>query len=312
MIKGILNQSLLRTKAIWVVVLLLLLSQQLMAQNPFDLTPRLPEPTTERAKEPPARTPVATEAPQNPFDLIKPEKAPKGMIKLPGVKASESTPKKAKERNEAGFRLGLVLFILSMLAFLLTILRNVVNKSISGFLNVNLMNQLFREQEIRGVFPFLFLYSMFLINLGIFIFLSLEEYGIQLSNNQFTALSYCVGGVFGIFIGKHLLLGFVAYVFPINKEISRHNFAIIIFGIIIGLVLVPSNLLLTFGPENLSKQFIYITSFIIGLLYVYRYFRSLSFSGRFLVFHKFHFLLYICTIEIIPALIILKLILDKF
>ena len=45
-----------------------------------------------------------------------------------------------------------------------------------------------------------------------------------------------------------------------------------------------------------------------GLTYIFRSLRGLFVAGRFLAFHKFHFLLYICTVEIAPVLILIKLI----
>lgn len=283
-------------------LILISLNIQAQAGNPFDISPRLKDTFAGEAAA------VQQDSPQqvkkvNPFDIIA---APdeNGLKRQPRAVTSQPAPSK---NNSAVFRFVLVVFILSMLAFLLTILRTIAAKSFSAFLNSNMLNQLYREQEGRGISPFLLLYAMFLINLGIFLFLTAGAFNIDLSANQFFALLLCLLASFGLFVGKHILLGLVSFIFPVQKEISRYHFLIIIYGIVIGFLLVPFNLLLAFGPQGWLRMTVYTALIVIGLIYVYRYIRGMAIASKFLVFHKFHFLLYICTIEITPVIIILKL-----
>ncbi|MEL7122858.1 MAG: DUF4271 domain-containing protein [Bacteroidota bacterium] len=273
--------------------------------SPFDLLPRLPEPVIEAID-----TVQETPSDINPFDIIADESliTQKRKTNQP-VRTVPLTEEEIQDKSYR-FRFGLVVFILFCLSILLTILRSVISKSIRAFLNSNLFNQLYREQQGRGILAYLLLYAMYIILFGIFIFLCLEHYQIDVAQNQFLELMYCIGGVFAVFVGKHLLLSIVGNVFPIEKEMSKYHFIIIIFGIIIGILLAPINLLLAFGPENFAETLIYATFIAILLIYLFRYSRSIPLASKQLVFHKFHFLLYICTIEIAPAVILLKLILS--
>ncbi len=275
-----------------------------MAQNtnPFEINSRLEEEDTLSLDVPQLEN--TSPSSSNPFDITStPSK--------PGLNSRQVkpkvTPKSSSKNSSAVFKFVLVIIILTILAFLLTILRSVAAKSFNAFLNSNMLNQLYREQEGRGISPFVLLYLMFLINLGIFLFLSLEVFGYSFSNNKILALLISLACSFGLFIGKHFLLSLVGFIFPVKKEISRYHFLIIIFGIIIGFLLVPFNLLLAFGPESTLEKIVYGFLFSVGLIYVYRYFKAMAIASKFLVFHKFHFLLYICTIEIAPVIIILKI-----
>jgi hypothetical protein len=271
--------------------------------NPFEILPRLGEPEQQPIRPADPASVVAKSS--NPFDIVSDPATVKNNNTKTVFPPAE-TPVLPKADSSL-FRFLLVVFILSMVAFLLTILRSVAVKSFNAFLNNNMLNQLYREQEGRGVSPFLLLYVMFLMNLGIFLYFCLDVFGIRLVGQLVGSFFLCLAAGFGLFVGKHFLLAIVSFIFPVKKEISRYHFLMIIYGIVIGFLMVPFNLFLAFGPETALRNAIFLLLALIGLAYVYRYVRAMAIASKFLVFHKFHFLLYICTIEITPAIIILKI-----
>ncbi len=275
--------------------------------NPFELEPRLQaEPSRDRSAAADADT-ALEEASRNPFELIRePGVAPvRPALPFAADSAAPATPAERYRR----VKLFVILGILVLLAFLATVLRSLVRKSFMAFSNENLMNQLYREQEGRGILPFWLLYGpLFFINAGVFIFFLLRYYEIPFfADRPITELGLCIAGVAAFFFFKHLLLRFLAFVFPIEKEIARYQFTIIIFGIVIGLVLVPANIFLAYADPEVIRLVIWSSLGLIGLIYFFRYLRSLLIANKFLLFHKFHFLLYICTVEIAPVLFLLKL-----
>jgi hypothetical protein len=50
---------------------------------------------------------------------------------------------------------------------------------------------------------------------------------------------------------------------------------------------------------------------LLGLIYLFRSLRGLFVGARFLAFHKLHFLLYLCAVEIAPVAIAIKWILTN-
>jgi hypothetical protein len=124
-------------------------------------------------------------------------------------------------------------------------------------------------------------------------------------------LGICVAGVLIAFSLKHLVLWLIGLIFPVNREVSRYNFIMLIFGSSLGLLLGPINILLAYGPQNLHEVLIWGTISTIGLVYAFRSVRSLWLAGRIFASHQFHFLLYICTVEIAPVLTVVKLVLNQ-
>lgn len=286
-------------------MLLLVLSPAIsQSANPFEILPRLSKNAQERmpaAEADTAAEPLST----NPFDIIRQPSTANNNNKVT-ISPPLARPELPAEDSSV-FRFVIVVFILSMLAFLLTILRSIAVKTFSAFINNNMLNQLFRDQEGRGISPFILLYVMFLINLGILLFFAMDAYNVRPFSNQIGLFLFCLALSFGLFLGKHLLLSMIGFIFPVKKEISRYHFLIIIYGIVIGFILVPFNLFFAFGPELALRKVMFVLSIMIGSVYAYRYIRGMAIASKFLVFHKFHFLLYICTIEIMPVIIMLKI-----
>lgn len=206
---------------------------------------------------------------------------------------------------------GLTTFILLTLAFFMTLLRGAIGKIFIAFANENAFNQVFREREGRGVGVYVVLYIAFLINLGIFLFYLLHHLQVDFGMGHLAQLGICVGGVLLGFGLKHLVLGLISMIFPVAREVSRYNFTILVFGSALGLVLGPVDVLLAYGSPEMHKIFIWGTIMVIGLVYAFRAVRSLWLAGRIFASHLFHFLLYICTVEIAPVLTVVKLILNQ-
>jgi hypothetical protein len=121
----------------------------------------------------------------------------------------------------------------------------------------------------------------------------------------------CIGALAGFFLFKHLLLQIVGFVFPVKKEISAYNFTIIIFNIVLGFVIVPAIFFTAYAPAAIREYVIFGTAGVIALTYLFRGLRGLFIANRFLAWHKFHFLLYLCAVEIAPLLIVVKLLFNQ-
>jgi len=106
-----------------------------------------------------------------------------------------------------------------------------------------------------------------------------------------------------------LIISVLGYIFPIEKVSSLYNFTLIVFAINLGLFLLPFNLLIAFGPDSLKPGIFYLSAVLIGLVIAFRSLRALFQSSRLVFENKFHFFLYLCTIEIAPVVVLLKLVL---
>ena len=277
--------------------------------NPFELSPRLAQPVLEDS--------TAFTDTGNPFDLIapsskeevvaiaKPEKA------TPSKEPARKVPPSGNALSEFNsFYLITNIGSLLLLTILVTLFRSQLGRAYRAFLNDNLLTQLQRDREVGGGFPYYIFYGFFMLNAGLFLFLLSRHYGFEVHPNRWVSLLFCTLCVFTLFLAKHIVLGLLASIFPVAKEARLYSFTIIIFHIMLGLLLVVANLLLSYSNESLVQIILYGTFGLMGLLYLFLAIRGLFIANRFILFHKFHILLYICTVEIAPVIVLAKLIIS--
>jgi hypothetical protein len=51
---------------------------------------------------------------------------------------------------------------------------------------------------------------------------------------------------------------------------------------------------------------------LVSIFYIYRSLRALNIGSKFLVSDQFHFLLYLCTVEVAPVVLLAKLAIMQF
>ncbi len=255
----------------------------------------------------------STNIAENPFNIIRvPSKELNAKINSP--KITEPSEEQVQEKDsilkDSGFMFWVLLGILLVFTSIFGAARGKLSQISSSFLNENFLRQTHRSNQGSFSFLYIFLYILALINIAIFAYLLGKFFNWE-RPNSILLLAKIVGIVSLIFIGKHVLLSLVGYIFPVHKELSLYNFTIMIFGIILGLFLFPINIVIAYAPMAVGKGVVYLSLGAIIAIYVFRMIRGLSIGSKYLVLHKFHFFIYLCTVEILPVIVLLK-ILDNY
>lgn len=241
----------------------------------------------------------------NPFDI-----SSSGVPQqLQSVPKPDPVAKADKKMPSNAFVFGIILGMLVLLSIAVSLNRFILRNLYQAFLNDASFRQALKDRVSFGWAPFIMLYILFLVNAGIFVYLLTTHSGMStIKVSRLVWLEYCVLGVSAIFLLKLAVMSYIGFVFPVAKESSSYRFLMIIFGIILGLFLVPVNIFLAFSQEATGDWLIILSLILIAALYIFRSFRSLVIATRFLTFHKLHFLLYLCTVEVAPLIILTKLI----
>lgn len=282
------------------LVALLVAGGWLNAQsNPFELKPRLPKEAVEQAA-----------ASGNPFDIVVPPagEAPVVSPAAPGQpSASADVPHRSPdEARYSRFLFTVVILLFLLLVILVTLFRAIPGRVYRAFLNDNLLSQLHREQGSIVSPPYFLFYLFFFFNAGFFLYLLAWHYQVPVVGRHWLSFLLLTGGLAVLFAGKHLLMKVLEAVLPVKKELRLYSFTIIIFSIALGILLIPFNLLIAYGPAEAVPGVITLALVAIALVMGFRFVRGIFIGARALAANLFHFLLYICTVEIAPALIIAK------
>jgi hypothetical protein len=217
-------------------------------------------------------------------------------------------PVVAEENEGSSFPFWLILFSCALLAIVISLNRSILGDIRRSILNDNTMRLLQRQEDGGTSFILIILYLSFFINAALFVMMSLKLYGVS----SLPSFLYIILGIFSVYIIRHISLYIIGKGFPVEKESSQFNFAIVLYNILIGIILIPINLLLGYGPESLNKPMIIFGIVLIIIIYGLRQLRGLFISYRFVNYYKFHFFLYLCTCEIAPLFILVKILTKQF
>ncbi len=275
------------------------------ARNPFDIEARLPHSLRVVPSSP------AFDALENPFNIV-PHRRPE--VGLSSVEAVTVLPAAESFSHYSAWGpplterqiFWLLVLLLTFLAFVAASKRDVVFKAWRAFLSDNALNVALREASGgAGSRPYYLLYASFLLNAGVFLFLLARHFAPEVYN-RLSFFLICLSLTPILFIGKHLILSFLGRIFPIRAEMHRYSFLIVLFNCVLGLFLLPFNFLLA-QQRPYSGFLVFWLVALAVIFYLYRYLRAGAIAVKFLRQHLFHFLLYLCSVEIAPILVFLKL-----
>ncbi len=203
--------------------------------------------------------------------------------------------------------LWLVVFSLSLLAFLLFKKKDHIYTLIRSIFNDNYMRLIAYEESSGLSLVYLMGYLLFVVNFSLFIFLVYNKLiSVELSIGFYWFFIICCV----YFIGKHIILSLFSLLFEFHKEAQVYGFTISTVNNMLALFFLCINIILLFGPEVWIKPLglFGIFIFIIGLFS--RYYKGLGIGRKYLNANFFHFFLYFCAFEFSPWLIIYSFLRD--
>jgi len=276
------------------------------SSNPFDVSHTPLTGTTSKAVEkaftPP---PVKKEDP-----VITKSNEASATTELANTKKTTPNIRIAQKRKFLERNLPFLLLFISLLilAFVVGFTKKTITNVIRSTYNENFMKLTNKQSNNGKSTAFLLLYTLFFINLALLIFLFVKDRTEMHSGLLFLYIFMAL--VFAYLI-RHIFLFIMGVVFKdIKKETSQYSFTIEVFNICAGLALLPLNFFISFGSENLAQFCLYLALAIFGLIFVIRTVRAILLSSRYLVRNKFHYFLYLCTCEIGPVFVLIKVLTD--
>ncbi|MFN0189124.1 MAG: DUF4271 domain-containing protein [Bacteroidia bacterium] len=179
----------------------------------------------------------------------------------------------------------------------------------TSYYNLTTTNQIVRDESVLLQRASLILSIISYMLMGLFlyqisIFLDWDMGVLQGGLIRFVFLSLCVAVAYSV---KMILLRFLSTVFDLEKPVALYIFNVFLMIMMIGLLLLPINILLAYGPFQYRSWILLIALGIIALLFAYRLVRAIGIWIGIPGFSLFYLFLYLCAFEIAPLLIIWKM-----
>jgi hypothetical protein len=203
------------------------------------------------------------------------------------------------------YLLGITILLLAMSKVFYT---RYFNNIFRVFFNTSLRQNQLTDLLLQAKLPSLIFNIFFVVSAGLYAWLLLSHYQLIREDHNYTMLAFAVLFVTLIYCGKFLTLKVFGWMSGMSVVTDRYIFVIFLINKIIGILLIPFIILLAFSPPQWMTVIITASGLVIGLLFLLRYLRTYGLLQNDMKINAFHFLLYIAGMEVLPILILYKLV----
>jgi len=164
-----------------------------------------------------------------------------------------------------------------------------------------------KDQLLQSPLPSLLLNLFFVLSIGMFLALLLQYVKLGLEFNFWWLYLYCVLGLISIYAVKFVSLKFFGWILQVSDSTDAYIFIVFTTNKIIGIALLPFLVMLSFTYGLVNEAAMSLSIMVVFALIVYRFFLSYISVRRQIRIGFLHFLLYLLAFEVIPLLLINKL-----
>ena len=125
--------------------------------------------------------------------------------------------------------------------------------------------------------------------------------------NFWLLLLYTIAGLVAIYVVKFITLKISGWLFNLTTVTDAYSFIVFNTNKILGIALLPFIVLLSFSVGIVQQFSLTLSLTVVGCLFLYRYYLSFVTVQSGLKINIFNFLLYLIAFEIVPLLLINKL-----
>jgi len=181
-----------------------------------------------------------------------------------------------------------------------------LNQILKSFFSIRQLNTLSREGNIFRERISIPLFIIYLVSFSLLIYLAFTELlnGSLFNLSGIRLFSMIVLFVLLSWFIKNIILNFIGSVFKNNLILSDYIYTNFVFNILTGLILLPVTIVSIYVAAN---EIIYLGIFLWLLIYLYRLVRELFTGLSYTEFSLFYRILYLCTLEITPLLVLTRL-----
>jgi hypothetical protein len=180
------------------------------------------------------------------------------------------------------------------------------------FFRTSLKQRQAREQLMTAPLPSLIFNILYALSAALFITLLLQHFQLGQEYNFWILFAYSIAGLIIIYTIKYVALKFFGWMLGVSEATNTYIFIVFTTNKIIGIVVLPFIVGLAFMENSFYEAVFSLSLCVLGALFIYRFYLSFIFVRKQIAINFFHFILYIVAFEIVPLLLINKLLVSFF
>jgi hypothetical protein len=226
-------------------------------------------------------------------------------LKAPVVFRSEPAFS-AKEKDLVFY---LLLGLLFILGFIRLVFWKYFNDLFRIFFQTTFRQKSIREQLLQNKMASLLLNIFFCISGGLFLYFLAHYKGWLQPDGFIKKALLCIALVSIVYSVKYIGLKISGWLFGMEEVTETYLFIVFLINKVVGVLLLPATMMLALGSNTLQPVLLIISLLGLMILYLYRYLIALPLVRNHSALTGFHFFIYLCAFEVVPVLLIYKLLL---
>lgn len=167
-----------------------------------------------------------------------------------------------------------------------------------------------REQLLQNPLPSLFLNGFFVVTGGLYACFILRYFNVAADIGFWELWLYSSFLLSVIYMIKFAGVKLAGWLFNKNEAATSYIFIVFMTNKILGIVVLPFLVLLAFSPEKIYIATVILSIALVSCIFLYRSYLSIAVVRNQVRINPLHFLFYLIAFEIIPLLILFKLVMN--
>jgi Domain of unknown function (DUF4271) len=222
-------------------------------------------------------------------------------------------PKKINEYNKGRLKAKGESWIIAVILFLIllfAIIKNAFSKELvsvlQSFYSNRVLGQINKEDNLFSSWPFIFLYLLFGLTIGMCLYLSKQYFGLEY---QFRGLEWFLilsVIVIGLFTFKIIILRSLGFFFGMQRLVKDYVSILYLTYFNVAILFLPLIIAFSLTPSPYNEVYIYISVLLLLIIFLGQFLRAGSNILSNYQFPKVYLFIYLCALEICPLLILIK------
>jgi hypothetical protein len=200
----------------------------------------------------------------------------------------------------------ILIFIVFFLGLVKTAFPKYVNSIFSLSFQATFRQTQTKEQMSQNFFPAFMLNVLFVLCGGLFI-TQFAEFNHWTKLPFWQLFVYSTAILLIIYLIKYIVISFTGWVFNTKEAATEYRFVVFLINKLLGVVIIPLLFLIAYADARTKNIAITIIICLAIFSLAVRYLVSLARIRKNLSITAFHFFIYLCAVEIMPLLVIYKL-----
>lgn len=221
-------------------------------------------------------------------------------------KISNLTENGVPKRSRDSWVLAVIASLMLFLAIIRVSYPNEVLSMVQGFYNNRVLSQINKEDNLFNSWPFIFLYLLFGFTIGLFLYL-VSKYtqlgGVTEGFNLYLVFSISILILFTL---KILTIRIIGFLFDLPKLVREYVSILYLSYFNTAILFLPLVLIMALQPKTSAPIYVVIAVLLLVTIFFIQFMRAGASIFKTHSLSKFYLILYLCTLEIGPILILIK------